>query len=232
MDNSQKITLQLLFTIVFVPIVALDLYGEYTNNPNIVFIAKPLITLLVIAIYWYRSSLRSSIFVSCLLFGLVSTILFIPNNPTTLLWGVGVFAFHRLLLIIFLLRLLRPINYIPILIASLPILFIFFYLVYINVGLDTISLLIFSINNVLISFFCGIIIANYMMKDENNNSWLLISALMFLALQLIVYIEKFYLLDFSPRILRPTAVFFLALAMLTLVRGVLSQERLNNDASS
>ena len=71
-----------------------------------------------------------------------------------------------------------------------------------------------------------------MMKNENNNTWLLISALMFIALQMIVYIEKFYLIEFSPRILRPTAIVFFSSALFTLLRGVVSQERLNRDASA
>ncbi len=230
--EKSKSSFNLFLTIAFFIVVIVDLYGEYTNNINIVYGAKPFITILIIVMYWFRSSVRDGIFIWSLFFCLASSVLFIPDNADTLLWGVTIFAVHRLFLIAFLGNLLHHKNFLSIGIAMLPILFIFFYLVYINVDLNYISLLVFSINNILLSLFGGIIIANYMMKNENNNTWLLISALMFIALQMIVYIEKFYLIEFSPRILRPTAIVFFSSALFTLLRGVVSQERLNRDASA
>lgn len=232
MDNSKKIKWFTFITLLFIGVVIVDLFGEYIGDKRIVFIAKPLITVVLVIFYWFKSFKKDKLFILTLLFGLISSILFIPNDYEIILWGVAVFALHRLVLIIVLLQLLVPKDYIPIVIASLPVVLIFFYLLSITTNLDPTIILLFSINNVLISFFCGIVIANYIMKTENSNPWLLISALMFLALQLIVYIEKFYLIEFSPRILRPTAVFFLAMALFTLVRGVLSQELLNRDTST
>lgn len=232
MDKSQKRKWFTLLTILFIGVVSVDLFGEYLGNKQIVFVAKPLISVVLLIIYWINSSQRNTLFIITILLGLISTVLFIPNDATVLLWGVTVFAAHRLVLIIFLLRLLQPKDFLPIIIASLPVLLIFFYLLSITLNLDFKTVILFSANNILISFFCGIVVANYVMKEENNNPWLLMSVLMFVALQLIVYIEKFYLIEFSPRILRPTAVFFLSMALFTLVRGVLSQERLNNDTSA
>ncbi len=229
METSQKTKWSTLLTILFVVIVIVDLFGEYLGNKQIVFIAKPLISIVLLAIYWVKSSQRDVLFIITILLGLISTVLFIPDGTAILLWGVTVFAAHRLVLIIFLLRLLQPKDFLPIVISSLPVLLIFFYLLSITLNLDLKTIILFSVTNILISFFCGIVVANYVMKEVNNNPWLLISVLMFVALQLIVYIEKFYLIEFSPRILRPTAVFFLSMALFTLVRGVLSQERLNNN---
>lgn len=232
MDASHKIRWSKLLTLIFLIIVIVDLFAEYLAAKNIIYIVKPLITVLVIILYLINSRQRDTIFIITLLLGLLSSALFIPDDSITLLWGVGVFAVHRLFLIIFLIKLLKPIDYIPVAIACLPVLLIFFYLLSINVNLDTRSIILFSINNILIALFCGIVFANYMMKKDDNNTWLLISALMFIALQMIVYIEKFYLIEFSPRILRPIAVLFLSIALFTLLRGVLTQERLNGDASS
>ena len=232
MDKPRINKWYVLLTLFFIGIVIIDLCSEYLGNKKIVFIAKPLISVLLIAIYWINSQQRNMLFVATLLLGLASSILFIPDDINIILWGVAVFAVHRLLLIIFLLKTLQTIDYVPIIIASLPVLLIFFYLLSITTHLNSITVVLFSVNNFLIAFFSGIVLSNYFMKMESKNPWLVISALMFIALQLIVYIEKFYLIEFSPRILRPTAVFFLAMALFTLVRGVLSQERLNRDASS
>lgn len=231
MEKSKK-TWTLIVGLLFALIVVIELSAEYFANTKVVLVMKPLISISVIALYLVNSNTRSVILILSLILGLISSVLFIPNEPVALLWGVMVFAVHRLFLIFFLLKLMQKIDYFPILIASLPILIIFSYLVAINGDLNIPTMIVFSINNILISFFCGIIFANYLMNDQYTNTWLLISALMFIALQLIVYIEKFYLLEFSPRILRPIAVLFLAMALFTLVRGVLTQERLNRNASA
>lgn len=232
MERSAKITPQLLFTLAFVIVVIIVLYGEYNSNQTIVFITKPLITILIGILYWTQSSIKNPIFIWSLFFCLVSSIFFIVDESIMLVWGVTIFAIHRLIMILFLIKLLKVKNFFPVALASLPILFIFFYLVHINIDLNNIMLLVFSVNNILLSIFGGIIIANYMMKEDNNNTWLLISALMFIALQLIVYIEKFYLTEFSPRILRPTAIIFFSLSVFTLFKGVLSQERLDSNTSA
>ena len=232
MEKSQKVALHILLSLVYFPIVAIDLYGEYVANNTVVFVVKPLITVVASVIYYSKSENRDSILTISLLLALVSSILFIPGNATTLLWGISVFSIHRLFLIIFLLKLLKTNDYLPILIGSLPVLVIFFYLISITTDIANLSLVVFSLNNILIAFFFGIIIADYMLKEDNNNIYLLISALMFLALQLIVYIEKFYLLEMSPKILRPTAVLFYAIALFTLIKAVLFQERLNRDTSA
>lgn len=232
MEKSQKVTLHILLSLIYLPIVALDLYGEFVVNNTIVYSVKPLITIVVLAIYFNKSISRDYLFITSLVLGLLSSILFIPASSTSLLWGVAIFALHRVLLIIFLLKLLRINDFLPILIGSLPVLLIFFYLISITADLSNVSLVVFSANNILIAFFFGIIIADYVLKEDNYNIYLLICALMFLALQLIVYIEKFYLLELSPKILRPTAVFFYAMAMFTLVKAVLHQERLNRNASA
>ncbi len=232
MDEPRKNYWYIFLTLLFFSIVTIDLFGEYLGNQKVVFIAKPLISIILMIIYWTYSDQRNTLFIATLLFALISSVLFIVDDMTIILWGVAVFAIHRLLLIIFLIKILQARDYAPIIIASLPTLLIFFYLLSITTNISATIVVLFSINNFLISFFCGIVYSNYFMKIESKNPWLVISALMFIALQLIVYIEKFYLIEFSPRMLRPTAVFFLAMALFALVRGTLSQERLNRNTSA
>ncbi len=234
MDFSQKSKWFALLplTLLYTCIVTVDLFAEYFSNTQVVYVLKPLISAMVILIYYFNSQKKNIFFMIALALALVSSILFIGNETEVLLLAVSVFAVHRICLIILLLKILQIRDFIPVAIACLPVLLIFFYLLSINSNLPLVSVILFSLNNIIIAFFCGIVIANYMMKKENNNAWLLISALMFIALQMIVYIEKFYLIEFSPKILRPTAVFFFSLALITLVRGVLTQERLNRNAST
>jgi hypothetical protein len=58
----------------------------------------------------------------------------------------------------------------------------------------------------LISLFAGLSLSSYVMNDNKQNSILLISALLFVMLQLVVFVEKFYLENEYSQILRPMAM--------------------------
>ena len=161
MDEPRKNYWYIFLTLLFFSIVTIDLFGEYLGNQKVVFIAKPLISIILMIIYWTYSDQRNSLFIATLLFALISSVLFIVDDMTIILWGVAVFAIHRLLLIIFLIKILQARDYAPIIIASLPTLLIFFYLLSITTNISATIVVLFSINNFLISFFCGIVYSNY-----------------------------------------------------------------------
>lgn len=232
MDKSMRIRMQTILFLTIAIVLSVELYAEFMQLPKIILVAKPLLNVLILIYYWLRSEKRSAALTFSLVAAFATSILFITDNSSYVLFGVILFAFHRIALIYFLSKLLEPIYYFAVVIASIPVVIIFLYLLSISANLDTATIVALIVNSVLLALFVGIILANYMLKDENNNSWLLISALMFIALQLIVYIEKYYLVEFSPKILRPTAVLFLSLALLSLIKGVLTQEKLNRNTST
>jgi len=75
----------------------------------------------------------------------------------------------------------------------------------------------------------GIAISNYVMSDTKQNSLLLISVLLFLGLQLVIYIEKYYLIESHSIMLRPLAMTLNILAFYVFYKFVISSEKLDND---
>ena len=74
----------------------------------------------------------------------------------------------------------------------------------------------------------GVAISNYLMSDTKQNSLLLISVLLFLGLQLVIYIEKYYLADSHSSLLRPLAMTLNILAFYSFYKFVISSEKLDN----
>jgi hypothetical protein len=63
------------------------------------------------------------------------------------------------------------------------------------------------------------------MNDSKQNSYLLISVLLFLGLQLVIYIEKYYMVDSHSYILRPLAMTLNILAFYMFYQFVVISEK-------
>ena len=84
-------------------------------------------------------------------------------------------------------------------------------------------------HNLIAAILGGIAISNYIMNDTKQNSLLLISVLLFLGLQLVIYIEKYYLAESHSLFLRPLAMTLNIFAFYTFYKFVISSEKLDHD---
>ena len=212
------------FTIAFFEVIA-----EYFVNRPLICILKPVIPLFLIVIYYIESDKKNVLFIAALLLSLITNILFIPNTPTYLFYGLLVFTVHRIIVIYLIFSLQKVNDSIPLIIATIPFLLIFFYL-FLETGeipQNSIYLIIFQ--NLLISMFAGIALSSYFMNDNKQNSVLLISALLFVMLQFVVFVEKYYLINEFEELFRPLAMTFNALAFFTFYKYIVVAEKSNND---
>lgn len=212
------------FTIAFFEVIA-----EYFVNRPLICILKPVIPLFLIVIYYIESDKKNVLFIAALLLSLITNILFIPNTPTYLFYGLLVFTVHRIIVIYLIFSLQKVNDSIPLIIATIPFLLIFFYL-FLETGeipQNSIYLIIFQ--NLLISMFAGIALSSYFMNDNKQNSVLLISALLFVMLQFVVFVEKYYLINEFEELFRPLAMTFNALAFFSFYKYIVVAEKSNND---
>lgn len=218
-----------LVTILYFAIAFVEVISEYFIYKPVIFLLKPIIPLCLLVIYWIDSSKRNFIFIVAILLSLITNILFIPNKPTCLFYGVIVFTIHRILIVYLIFNLQKIKDYIPLIIAIMPFLLIFSYLFMetSDIPMDSFYLLIFQ--NILISIFAGVALSGYVMNDNKQNSILLISALLFVMLQFVVFIEKYFLINEYQQLFRPLAMSFNAAAFFTLYKYVITQERLDNN---
>ena len=219
-------------TVCYFVIASFEVIAEYLGNRPVICILKPVIPLFLIVIYCIESNKKNKLFIIALLLSLITNILFIPNTPNYLFYGVLVFTIHRIIVIYLIFHFQKVKDFIPLIIATTPFLLIFFYLFSETVEIPQNSIYIIIFQNLLISLFAGIALSSYFMNDNKQNSVLLISALLFVMLQFVVFVEKYFLIDEFEQLFRPLAMTFNALAFFSLYKYVVISEKSNNNGSS
>lgn len=230
MQNKKTILNSLIigyFVIAFFEVLA-----EYIVQKPLICSLKPAMPLFLILIYCIDSEKRNLIFIFALLLSSLTNLLFIPDIPTFLFYGILVFTLHRIVSIYLIFSLQKVIDYIPIVIATSPFLLIFFYLFSETVEIPQNSFYIIIIQNILISLFAGIALSSYVMNDNKQNSILLISALLFVMLQFVVFVEKYFLTNEFEELFRPMAMTLNALAFFSFYKYVVTTEQSNNNGLS
>lgn len=211
-------------TIVYFINAIIEVIAEGYSCLPIIFITKPLIPFLLIGLYYFDSVKKNGLFFLIMLFSLITNLLFIPNTQESLLYGVIAFTIHRIILIFLIFKIVKIKDYIPFILATIPLGFIFFYLfAYTDVPQNSYYLIV--LHNIMASMLGGIAIASYVMNDTKQNSLLLISVLLFLGLQLVIYIEKYYLVEIKYHYLRPLAMTLNVLAFFTFYKFVVVSEK-------
>lgn len=193
-------------TILFFAVAAIEVTVESLANKSLLFIFKPLISILLMILYWNNSAQKNPLFFVSILFSLITNAFFIPNTEKMLFIGLLFFFVHRILMIYYIVKLIKLRDYIPLCIAVLPFIFLFFYLLSISTGITSKSYFILIIQNILISIIGGIAVSNYVMNDVKKSPLLLIFGLVSVTQYFIVFIEKYYLSSLAPTIFRPLAM--------------------------
>jgi UDP-N-acetylmuramyl pentapeptide phosphotransferase/UDP-N-acetylglucosamine-1-phosphate transferase len=209
-----------------------EVVAEYFESRPIICTLKPGLPLFLILLYCIESDKKDFVFITALLLSSLTNILFIPDTANYLFYGVMVFTIHRMLVIYLILVHQKQKDYIPIIIATAPFLLIFFYLFSETIEIPENSIYILIFQNLLISLFAGIALSSYVMNDNKQNSILLISALLFVMLQFVIFIEKYFLVNEFEELFRPLAMALNALAFFTLYKYIVTAEKSNNNGFS
>lgn len=219
--NSRPVNV---LTIAYFVVAVAEIMSElFFYTPTIV-VLKPLMPLLLVTLYCVASEIRNPLYIMAMLLSSVTNALFIPNDPRALFFALIVFTLHRILVVVLVFRLIKVRDVVPIAIGTVPFLLVFFYLLA-SSDVPEESFIVMVMQNILISILGGLALSNYIMHDNRRNSWLLICGLLFVALQFIVFIEKYYLIGFSPAMLRPVAMALNAFAFYTFYEFVMAVEK-------
>ncbi|RZJ63303.1 MAG: hypothetical protein EOO50_17150 [Flavobacterium sp.] len=220
------------FALLYFAVAIAEVVCELFAYKPLIYILKPLMPFLLMLLYFLTSSKRSPFFFVVMSLSLVTNILFIPDSQTMLFYGLLVFLVHRILIIVYIVRQIKMRDYVPVAIATVPFLLVYFYLFLITDGIPENSFAVLIAQNILISILCGISFSYYMMQDNKRNSWLLLCGIFFGALHFIVFVEKFYLMGFSPAIFRPIAMGLNAFAFYTFYEFVMATEKSNSNGTA
>lgn len=202
----------------------IEVIAEAFAYKPLIFITKPLIPILICVLYFYKSKRKHKLFFFLMLFSLITNLFFIPNTQQALFYGVISFTIHRILLLILIFKIVNVKDYLPFILSTLPLVFIFFYLFPASIIPEN-SYYLIVFHSLIASLLGGIAFSCYYMDDNKRNTILLIAVILFLALQLVIYIEKYYFVDFSTHYLRPVAMFFNVVAFYMFYVFVVESEK-------
>jgi len=206
-----------------------EVVSEYFAYTPFICSLKPLIPLLLTIMYLIGSKQKSIVVVLVFLLSMLTNILFIPNTADSLYNALIAFTFHRIVIIYLIFSLQKVSDFIPMIIATIPFLLIFFYLFIETNDIPENSFYWLIVQNILISIFAGIALSSYVMNDNKQNSVLLISVLLFVMLQFTVFIEKYFLVNEFQWLFRPLAMTFNALAFFSFYKYVVIAEKSNHN---
>ncbi|WP_310377554.1 hypothetical protein [Flavobacterium sp.] len=227
-DFNNKNVIKLITTFYFA-IAIVEVTAELFAYKPFLFVFKPSISVVLMVLYWNSSNQRNVLFFLTIFFSLLTNMFFIPNTEKMLFLGILSLLIHRFLIIYYIAKLTKFKDYIPLLIATIPFLFVFFYLMTISSEIPKNSFYILILQNVLVSIIGGISLSDYIMNDNKKYTLLLIFGLLTVMLYFIVFIEKYYLGNLSPVIFRPIAMMLNATVYYVFYRFVIETELQNSE---
>lgn len=209
----------------------IEVLAELFSFKAILFAFRPVIALLLMYLYWITSKDRNILFFVTGFFLLLTGIFIISESLPFLMVGLAGIVIHRILLIIFIIKLNKVKDFIPILIAIIPFIFIFSYLLSISDGLPEESYYPLVLQNILVSILGGVILSNYFMTETTNTPWLSIFGVLSTALYFIVFIEKCFLYNLPQTYFRPLGMVLYVTSYFAFYKFVIDTERLNAAAN-
>lgn len=180
-----------IFIILYVIISMVEIVAEYYNDKNLVWLFKPILMPLLIGYYFYKSKKRNLLFISSLILSWIANIIFIENEMDFIIIGSVFFLMYRAIIIYLVLRLVKMPSKIPLLIGSIPFVFIYAticFLTYQDLGN---SIVLFLIHGMFIIFLGGYSLGNYILRSSKTNLYLFISTMLF-AIAQFLFIIKLY----------------------------------------
>lgn len=214
---------------IYLLVATVEVTAELFSYKPFLFVFKPLISIVLMVLYWNISNQRNPLFFVTILFSLITNVFFIYNTEAMLFLGLIAFFIHRLLMIYYIMKLTKLKDCIPLLIAMIPFMFFFFYLLSVTSDLTMRSYGILIIQNILISIIAGITLSDYVMSNgKKESTWLFIFGLLSVTQYFIVFIEKYYLSDLSPISFRPLAMILNTAVYYAFYKYVIVTERLSN----
>jgi hypothetical protein len=219
-----KINWHYLLTTTFFSVAGIQLFAELFEVSLLSIVTRLLLPIVLGFLYFSVSNKNNLLFYLLLSLLLVSNVFFYFRDTPLFYFGVLAFILLRIVAIIIILSATKQNNYLQIVIASFPFLVIFFYLISVTNEITDVEFNTLILQSILISLLAGISTATYFKNENRQNSWLLISTLLFIGLRFIVFIERFIISDLTLLFNRPISVILNTFAFYTFYKFVITAE--------
>lgn len=193
-------TPMMLFSRIAIPIVLIILYKVSSEKPS----------------FWFYLLLSLFLF---------TNVLFFFKDSPLILTAKMISILQRILMLLLIFKLTPKKKYSHMLLASIPFLLIFFYLNSTTNGIAEVGFNTVIVQSITISLIGGVSLAAYLKIDNRQNSWLLISTLLFIGLQFVAFIERYYSSIISLSVFSPIGVVLNTFGFFTFYKFVVAAEK-------
>ncbi len=226
-----KINWHYLLNITFFSLAGIELLAELFEVSTLSLVTRLLLPIILGLLYFCVSRKNNLLFYLLVSLLLISNVFFYYRDSSLFYFGIVAFILLRIVAIIMILNATKEKNYLQIVIASFPFLVIFFYLISVTNEITDVEFNTLILQSILISLLAGLSTANYFKNENRQNSWLLISTLLFIGLRFIVFIERFIISDLTLLFNRPISVLLNTFAIYTFYKFVIASELDNNNST-
>lgn len=210
-------------TYTFFVLSTIEIIGEFMYSDFVISLTKPLLLPLLLFMYWYNSDKPSKVYLVALLLNWCANVLFLSVVSDLIFIATILFMLSRFFIFITIFEKLRNLNLVPILIGSIPFLFLFTYLI--NLIYEEVfgyTVIVVLLQSLFMSVIGGFALGNYVMKNDEASKYLLVGSLFF-ALNIFALGVKYYYLDLG--FLKPVSMIFFLAGHFIFLRFMIISER-------
>lgn len=201
----------------------IEIVGEFMYSDFIISLTKPLLLPLLLFLHWYGSDKVSKVYIVALLLNWCANVLFLSVVSNLIFTATILFMLSRFFILITVYQKLKKLSLVPIIIGSIPFLFLFTCLIYLIFDeIQGSTFPIVFLQCFIMSMIGGFALGNYVMKNDEASKYLLVGSLFF-ALNIFALGVKYYYLDLA--FLKPVAMIFFLSGHFIFLRFVVISER-------
>lgn len=201
--SFNKTRLVVPITAIYFFVALVEIIAESNNDKLLISLSKPLLMPLMLMLYLSASKKPDILFVLGIIAAWGANLFLISTQMDMIFIGTSLFLVYRVLIILMVLRITKFPGFLPMLIGSLP--FLFLYLFVSNLTHKELGerFTLFVVQGILLILFGGFCVGSYILKSSKANSYLLVSTILFTAAQFITVLKIYYV---SHTIFQPLAI--------------------------
>ncbi|SHG18495.1 hypothetical protein SAMN05444396_105267 [Flavobacterium segetis] len=223
--KKKQILFEKVITSILLLFIAIEIIAECLQY-NLSFIPyRPVVGSLILGLYLLKTEKRNNLFLIVFILLILTSIFILSSYMPSLIFGLVGIIIHRILIMYYIIKLNMVKDFVPILIAIVPFIFLFSYLLSVADEIPKHSYYPLVVQNILVSMLAGLILSNHYMNQNSNTAWLSIFGLLSTALYFTVFIEKCFLSNLPPTYFNPLGMLLFATSYFSFYKFVIHAEQ-------
>ncbi len=190
LNNRKKLSNLLLASFFMVSLI--EIFAECNENKLLIWITKPLILPFLVGYYLSMTKKRNNYFLAAIFCSWIANLLFIEDTLEWIIYASVFFLIYKILIIYIVLSKVKMPSLLPLIIGSMPFVFIYATVCLLSFEAMGDNLYLFLLHGIFTIFLGGLSLGNYIMDLNKSNFVLFLSTMLFALTQFIFVLIVFY----------------------------------------